>query len=124
MPTKFVADTKAKNKRTPLEDRMWEQLLEAGFTGFRRNVRFIPGRRFEADFYDPELKLCIECDGGLWVPKSGHNGAGGVRDRERDILAALAGIVTYRFATEHINSGFAIEALKTLIPRRRKELGL
>lgn len=115
---------KVPNKKNAVEMKFAKQLKDAGVTGFQQNVRFIPGRRFEADFYWPDLRVCVEIDGGLFLPKGGHNGGvGGLRDRERDILAALNGIVTYRVASQHVNSNFAIESILELLELRAKDLG-
>lgn len=115
---------KVPNKKNHVERQFAKQLQEAGIKGFQQNVRFIPGRRFEADFFFPEIKVCVEIDGGLFLPRGGHNtGVGLLRDKERDILAALNGIVTYRFATQHVNSGFAIESIVPLLEARVEEVG-
>lgn len=121
----FRAPIKAKTKKTPLEDKMHEQLQKAGIDGYERNVRFIPKRKFEADFYWPDLKLALECDGGVWLPKGGHtSGEGYTRDRERDVEALLHGIVTVRYTSSQINSEYAINTFKRIYEARRKEMGL
>ncbi len=111
-------------KRGQLEDVLAQQLHNAGHKGFRRNCRFIPGRRFEADFFFPDLRLVVEVDGGLWMARGGHtSGQGAKRDRERDILAYISGQnITIRVATDHIKSGEAIAWLNEIIPIRRQEL--
>lgn len=123
MPKKkpdFVAPIKAKNKKTPLEDRMEAQLTEAGLLGFERNARFIPGRKFEADFYWPELGLVLECDGGVWLPKGGHTtGAGYTSDRERDVEALLNGIITVRYTSTQIASGYALNTFTRIYNARK-----
>lgn len=113
-----------KTKKTDPEDMMAKQLREAGLRGYRRNARFIPGRKFEADFWYPRLKLCIEVDGGLWMARGGHtSGSGAKRDRERDMLAYLTdGILTLRVASDHVKSGEAIEWIKEAFARREREL--
>jgi len=122
---KFVAPLKQRTKRTPVEDEMDRQLREAGITDFERNVKFIPGRRFEADFYWPHLKLALEVDGGIWLPKGGHtSGEGYTKDRERDIEALLHGIITVRVTSTQVNNGYAIEKFKKLYAQRAREKGL
>ena len=112
-----------KDKGSDQEDIFAQQLFAAGFRDFVRNVKFIPGRKFEADFFFPSLKLAIEVDGGLWMARGGHTSGGGAkRDRERDILAYLNGITTLRVATDHVKSGEAIEWVKEAIPLREKEI--
>lgn len=122
-PKSFRASTRYGNKKTPVEDLMNDQLIAAGIDGFERNVRFIPKRRFEADFYWPDLKLCLEVDGGVWLPKGGHtSGEGYTRDRERDVEALLHGILTVRYTSKQVRSGYAIDTFKQIYERRRKEM--
>jgi very-short-patch-repair endonuclease len=115
---------KPKTKRTKLEDDFAKQLYGAGIRGYRRNARFLDGRKFEADFWFPRLLLILEVDGGLWMSRGGHTtGRGAMRDRERDILAYTSrGILTLRLASDHIKSGEGIEWVKEAIERRRKEI--
>lgn len=123
--TGFKAPIKQKTKKTPLEDKFAEQLEERGITGYERNVRFIPKRKFEADFYWPDLKLVVECDGGTWLPKGGHtSGAGYQSDRERDLEALLIGIITVRVTSTQIHSGWAINKFEQLYRKRKAELGI
>lgn len=125
MPNKRTLSVNLKNshKRSAPEDELARQLFDAGFRDFSRNCRFIPSRKFEADFYFPALRLAVEVDGGLWMARGGHtSGVGAKRDRERDILAFLSGIVTLRVATDHVKSGEAIEWLKEAIPLREREV--
>ena len=126
MPIKKTLKVQLKNssKKSAPEDELAKQLFNAGFKDFRRNARFIPKRKFEADFLFPHLRLAIEVDGGLWMARGGHtSGVGAKRDRERDILAYLTGgILTVRVATDHVKSGEAIEWLTELIPMREQEV--
>lgn len=125
MATKTLkVNLKNSQKRGALEDVFTVQLGKAGISGFVRNSRFIPKRRFEADFYFPELRLVVEVDGGLWMPRGGHTSGGGAkRDRERDILAYITGqILTIRVATDHIRTGEAIDWVTEIIGIRKKEL--
>ena len=116
---------KQKNKRTSLEDKFAEQLRESGFKGrYRRNHPFIEGRRFQADFWLPALRLVVEVDGGEWLGKrGGHTSGKGYRDdRERDMLAAMQHIETVRFAGAQIKDGSAIADLCRYAPVRAKEV--
>lgn len=117
----FKAPIRTKTKKTPLEDKLDAQFQERGITGYLRNVRFIPKRKFEADFYFPELKLVVECDGGVWLPKGGHtSGAGYSSDRERDVEALLNGITTVRYTSTQVASGYAINTLERIIRDRQE----
>ena len=126
MPKKTMkVNLRNKTKRTDPEDMMAKQLRDAGLLGYRRNARFIPGRKFEADFWYPRLKLAVEVDGGLWMPRGGHtSGTGAKRDRERDMLAYISeGILTLRVASDHVKSGEAIAWLIEAFARRETEFG-
>ena len=125
VPSKTLkVNLKNSHKRSAPEDELAAQLFGAGYKDFLRNCRFIPKRKFEADFYFPSLRLVIEVDGGLWMARGGHtSGVGAKRDRERDILAYITGqILTVRIATDHVKSGEGITWLKELIPMREKEV--
>jgi very-short-patch-repair endonuclease len=117
-------DLKNSKKRSAVEDVFAVQLHQAGIKDFRRNARFIPGRRFEADLYWPKLRLVVEVDGGLWMPRGGHtSGSGAKRDRERDILAYISGqVLTVRVASDHVRSGEALDWIKQILEIRHKEL--
>jgi very-short-patch-repair endonuclease len=123
-PIRFPLKKKQKTKKTDPEQMLSKQLYAAGFRGYRRNVQFMEGRKFEADFYFPRIRLVIEVDGGLWMKRGGHTtGAGALRDRERDMLAYIhEGILTLRVGSDHVKDGSAIEWLTTAIPKRRKEI--
>lgn len=113
---------KTATKKTPIENLMAEQLDEAGLTGYERNTRFIPGRRFEADFYWEDLKLALEVDGGVFLPRGGHTtGVGYTKDRERDVEALLHGILTVRYTSQQIRDGYAIETFEKLYRQREAD---
>lgn len=119
----MTASLRQPNKKTPVEELLHTQLKALGITGYQRNVKFIPKRRFEADFYFPELRMVVEVDGGIWLPKSGHtSGEGYQRDRRRDQLALAHGLQTLRFTSEQIRSGEAIDYLMRYLPVRQQEV--
>lgn len=116
---------KTKTKRTKPENDMADQLEGFGLLGFERNTRFIPGRKFEADFYWPELRLVLEVDGGVWLPKGGHtSGQGYTSDRVRDVEALKLGIVTVRYTSDQVRDGFAINSFKEIFEQRKREVGV
>lgn len=118
-----MAITKKKPKRTEVEDLLAQQLRENDLTAFRRDVPFIEGRKFRADFYFEHLRLCVEVDGGVWMPKGGHTTGGGyTSDRIRDHLARSQGIDTLRFTSEQVRNKHAITFLTLYVPHREKEV--
>lgn len=118
-----MAITRKKSKRTEVEDLMALQLRENDLIGFKRDAQFVDGRRFRADFLWPKLKLVLEVDGGVWMPKGGHTtGKGYTSDRERDVEAALQGFLTIRYVSEQVRSGYAIETFRQIHAARKAEL--
>jgi very-short-patch-repair endonuclease len=116
---------KQRTKKTSLENKFAEQLMESGFKGrYRRNHPFIEGRRFQADFWFGALRLVVEVDGGEWLGKNGgHTSGAGMRaDRERDGLAALQHIQTIRYVGAQVKDGSAIAHLCQYAPVRTKEV--
>lgn len=118
----FVANLKPKNKKTVVENLMDRHLREAGVSGYRRNATFIEGRRYQADFWFPKERIALEVDGGVFLPKSGHtSGVGYTSDRERDVEATLQGILTVRYTSEQVRSGYAISTFLRILRDRRGE---
>lgn len=120
------ASTRTPTKATPIEDKFAEQLMDAGFAGrYRRNARFIEGRKFEGDFVFPKLRLVVEVDGGAFLgTRGGHtSGTGFTRDRERDSLAYISGWVTLRYTSAQVKDGSAIDWFVRSVERRQQEIG-
>ena len=114
-----------KNKRTDVENIMAKQLREHGIYGYRRNARFIDGRRFQADFFFPSARLVLEVDGGVYMVRGGHTtGTGYTNDRERNVEGLLQGILTVRYTSDQVRKGYAIETFKKILAARRAEKGL
>jgi very-short-patch-repair endonuclease len=116
---------KTKKKRSELEDRFAQQLMDAGFRGrYRRNAQFIEGRKFAADFLFPALHLVVEVDGGEWMGKGGGHtsGSGFSADRARDNLAALQHIQTIRYPGGAVKDGTAIQHFIEYVPVRQREV--
>lgn len=112
-------------KERPLEDELDHQLREAGLAGYyERNVTFIPGRKFRADFWFAGEECAVEVDGGIFMAgKSGHtSGVGYHSDRVRDQLARAHGIETLRFTTPQVKSGEALAYLRAYLPERGREV--
>ena len=122
----LISVAKANSKlRTEVEDLMCRQLRDAYINGFQRNCPFIKGRRFRADFWFPLERLALEVDGGVFLPRGGHTtGTGYTSDRERDVEALLQGILTVRYTTAQVKSGYALETFAKVLTARRAELGL
>lgn len=83
---------------TLAEAAMWK-ILEP--LGFKRQWEFMTKTKnglyslYVLDFFLPELKLCVEVDGGVHKRTKG-------RDRRRDTRLAGEGIRTLRFSNQHV----------------------
>jgi hypothetical protein len=114
------ASKKAPKKRSkrpsPLEEAFAAQLTATGIE-FQREYRALPSRLFRWDFFVPD-NLLIEINGGLWMPRGGHNsGAGLMRDYEKQNLAVIAGFRQLSLAPNHVKSGEGVEWVKELVLR-------
>ena len=104
---------------TQAEKKVWEDTLYFQIKGVglplpEREAKWHPNRDYRADFFYREKKLIFEVDGGQWMSKSGHAGAGYTKDRIRDCEAVLLGILTVRFVPEMIKSGVGIVYLERI----------
>lgn len=113
-------------KELPLEDVFDTDLRENGIVGYERNAKFIPSRRFQADFWFKDLRLAVEVDGGIFMrTPSGHtSGKGYHSDRVRDQLALSHNIITVRFTTPQVRSGEGIKFLMEYLPIRTREVDI
>lgn len=81
----------------------------------KENRELFDGRRFRFDFRCDELKLAIECDGGLYT-NGGHNRGGHIESTmEKYDIAQRKGWTVYVVGNKLINSGRAIETIEILI---------
>jgi very-short-patch-repair endonuclease len=96
------------------EDTLYFQIKAIGLPLPEREAKWHPSRDYRGDFFYRDKKLLFEVDGGQWLSKSGHAGAGYAKDRIRDCEAVLLGILTVRFVPEMIKSGLAIQYLEKI----------
>lgn len=100
-----------------LEDLLDAQLRSIGYTGYVRQAVLVPGRRFRHDFYFPEARLCVEVQGGLWLPKGAHTGGAQEKDYEKSALTLLQGIQTLFVSGRHVRQGTALAWIEALLRR-------
>lgn len=114
-----VERRKAKRAPSPGEEALLLQLNSDGIPAPEREVRLIPGRKWQVDFYWAVRRLVVEVEGGTWQ-KSRHNfGQGYVNDIEKYNALTLAGYRLLRFTTDMIYSGRAIQVLGEVFGARR-----
>jgi very-short-patch-repair endonuclease len=81
---------------------------------FEREVCLIPGRKWRVDFYLAQYGAVLEVEGGIWT-KSRHGHGKGFEDDARKYNAlTLAGFKLLRFSTEMVESGEAIDLVRSL----------
>lgn len=86
-----------------------------GFTP-EREFKFCNGRKWAFDFAFPESKVAIEIEGGTRFGKSRHSrGQGFVNDCEKYNAATRLGWKVYRYSTEMVMLGTAINDLLSMI---------
>lgn len=75
-----MAKIKAINDKSDLFTRLVESEL-----GFKvvKEYKFEPNRRWRADYFIPDLKLCIEVEGGVWTNGRHTRGSGFLGDMEK-----------------------------------------
>ena len=69
---------------------------------------FLKDRRFRFDFAWPKHMIAVEIEGGTWNGGRHVTGVGFAIDCEKYNLAALDGWSVYRFPTQMVNDGTAI----------------
>lgn len=77
-------------------------LRSAKITGWKRQYKYVPGRKFQADFAFPVQKLIVEVDGGIYTRRA-HGSVGGIiADMRRTNIAAINGWRVMRFRPDEI----------------------
>ncbi len=89
--------------------------LKAEKIVFEREYRFCPTRRWKADFYIPEKRLLIECEGGIWSKGRHQRPAGLIADMEKYNAATILSYSLLRYTTQQVVSGMAITQIKEFL---------
>lgn len=95
-----------------LEESLALQMRMTGITEPVREYRFIPERRWRADFAWPDRCLLVEVEGGHFTNGRHTRGKGFEADCEKYAEAALAGWRVIRVTGTHIKSGDALEWIR------------
>jgi len=85
--------------------------------------RFDPKRRWRCDFAFPELKLCIELDGGVWMSahnkKSRHfHGIGAINDMEKMNALTEQGYHLLRYQPQKIDYSQILRVYNCLLQKK------
>ena len=98
-----------------LEDKLEFQLKSAKITGFTREYKFHSKRRWRLDFAWIDQKIGVEVEGGIWLPRSGHNtGVGISRDVEKGNALTLLGWKLIRVTGKMIKNGEALNVIESI----------
>lgn len=88
--------------------------LSAAKIPHTHQFRFHPSRKYRADFRIDGTRLLVEIDGGTFLTKGGHNGAGFERDRIRDADAMERGWVVLHTTPRLVRTGRTLAAVEWL----------
>lgn len=77
--------------------------------------RFTPDRRFRADFAWPKQKILVEVEGAVWSRGRHTRGSGYTKDLEKYNLATELGWRIFRYSTEQVESGEAINQIERVM---------
>lgn len=96
------------------EEKLAFQMHAANLPAFVRQLAFIPGRKFTADFAWPELRLVVEVQGGIWRRGGGaHSHPTAIlRDIEKSQLAVINGWSVFPVTTDEVTSGHALRLIE------------
>jgi len=86
-----------------------------------KEYKFVPNRRFRADFAILEWRLLLEINGGCWNAKSRHfYGAGAIKDMEKYNLAAIHGYQILHFTPKQFCKTQGLNILECWRKQRSK----
>ncbi len=80
-----------------------------------REYVFLQGRKFRFDFAWPGLKIAVEIEGGTRQNGRHQRHEGFTNDTRKYNLATLHGWRVFRFTSEQVKSGEAIETMITMM---------
>lgn len=114
----ILADAE-RTKHERLFQRLW---IGAGGPDLVPQFKFLPNRRYRADFACIGAKLLIECHGSHWVAGTGHSSGVGIkRDREKALAAYLAGWQVVELVPEQITADVVQRLIERItLPIERK----
>lgn len=108
-------------KHSHLEEALAFQIRAARLPAPDREYKALANRRYRWDFAWPSYSLLVEVQGGIWM-KGGHSsGAGITRDCTKLSLATLAGWATMQVTKDHIESGEALQWIRTYLESKQDD---
>jgi very-short-patch-repair endonuclease len=107
-PAKKAA-SRAPGPGSKLEAEFALQLRAHGVTGWTREFRFHPTRKWRFDFAFPEQKVAIELHGATYSNGRHNRGTGMRNDADKTNAAQLMGWLTLTFTSDHLKDGTAMQ---------------
>ena len=89
--------------------------LKALKIAFEREFKFCQDRKWRADFHLVDKMILIEVEGGIWSGGRHTRAKGYLGDMEKYNSAQELGYSVYRYSTEQVKSGKAIEDIRRLV---------
>ncbi len=81
----------------------------------KRQYKFFPSRNWKTDFAWVDQKIIAEVEGGVWTNGRHTRGQGFINDCIKYNTATLLGWKVYRFTSDMIQDGTAVETIKKAI---------
>jgi very-short-patch-repair endonuclease len=100
---------------TVAEDQCAYLLKAIKISGWEREFRFAPPRRWRFDFAWPEQKIALEIEGGTWVGGRHNRGAGYAKDLEKYNTATVLGWRLLRVTPEMVSDGTVLSLIEALL---------
>src|SRR3990172_7771058 len=88
------------------------KLLNKICTGWESEYKFYPTRKWKFDFANPNLKIAIEQEGGVWISGRHNRGKGFLNDMEKYNSATVMGWRVLRYPPDKMM--LAVEDIKQL----------
>ena len=89
-----------------------------------RQAALVPSRRFRFDLCWPAVRLAVEVQGGIFLPKGAHtSGKGVTRDCEKAALAMIEGWRVLPVTGGQVRSGLALKWIERLLLRSSGPFG-
>ena len=98
-----------------LEETFAFHLLANKIEGFERELKFHPTRKWRFDFADQARMIAIEVEGGTFVSGRHNRGRAMAGDMEKYNEATRLGWRVYRFDTNMVNDGRAVNYIADLL---------
>lgn len=102
-------------KKSKLEEILNFQMKALKISGFQREYKFHPKRKWRFDFANPEKKIAIECEGGIYTNGRHVRGSGYENDCQKYNEASIMGWKLIRVTGSMVKKGTAIDYVEKAI---------